>query len=101
MGWEKRGRREYYYCKEREGGRVRSVYVGGGETARLVAQLDAMKSDEREGERILARMERERWHEQEAELDALAELMDAVATGVLLAAGYHMHKRQWRLQQHG
>ncbi len=101
MGWEKRGGREYYYRKERDGSRVRSVYVGGGETARLIAQLDALTSDEREGKRALARMEREQWQEQEAELDALAELVDAVAAGVLLAAGYHLHKRQWRLQRHG
>jgi len=100
MGWETRGGREYYYRKEREGSRVRSVYVGG-ETASLIAQLEAMRSEEREGNRILARMERERWQEQEAELDALAELVKAVATGVLLAAGYHTHKRQWRLKRRG
>ncbi len=101
MGWETRNGRSYYYRKEREaGGRVRSVYVGSGVTAGLIAQLDAMQSDEREEGRILAQMERERWHEQEAELDALGEMMDAVATGVLLAAGYHTHKRQWRLKRH-
>jgi hypothetical protein len=101
MGWETRGGREYYYRKEREGSRVRSVYVGGGETARLIAQLEAMRADEREGKRTLARMERERWQAQEMELDALAETMEAVATGMLLAAGYHTHKRQWRLKRHG
>jgi len=101
MGWEARNGRRYYYRKERDGGKVRSVYVGGGETASLIAQLDAIENDEREGERALARIERERWQEQEAQLDALGELMDAVATGVLLAAGYHTHKRQWRLKRHG
>jgi hypothetical protein len=101
MGWEKRGGREYYYRKEREGTRVRSVYVGAGETSRLIAQLDAMQSDEQEGKRILAGLERERWQAQEAELNDLAEMMDAIATGVLLAAGYHTHKRQWRFQRNG
>lgn len=101
MGWEDRNGRSYYYRKEREGARVRSVYVGGGEIAGLLAQLDAMQTDEREDERTLARMERERWQAQEAELAALAEMMDAVATGVLLASGYHTHKRQWRLKRHG
>ncbi len=96
MGWENRGGCKYYYRKERAGGRVQSIYIGGGETAGLIAQLDAMQSDEQEGKRSLARMERERWEEQDAELDALAEWMGAVAAGVLLAAGCHMHKRQWR-----
>ncbi len=102
MGWEARGGKSYYYRKEREaGGRVRSVYVGSGETAGLIAQLDAMREREQEEGRNLTRMERERWQAQEAELDALAEMMDAVATGVLLAAGCHTHKRQWRLKRHG
>ncbi len=101
MGWETRGGNRYYYRKERDGGRVRSVYVGGGETARLIAQLDTMHSDEPEGKRILARTESERWRAQEAELDALADMVDAVTTGVLLAAGYHTHKRQWRLKRDG
>ncbi len=101
MGWETRGRNSYYYRKERAGGRVRSVYVGSGETASLIAQLDAIHSDEREGQRTLARMEREQWQEQESELDALVDMVDAVTTGVLLAAGYHTHKRQWRQKRHG
>jgi hypothetical protein len=96
MGWEKRGGRQYYYRKERDGGRVRSVYVGSGETARLIAQLDAMQSDEQEGKRILARMERERWQEQDADLDALTVLCRLFTKGALVAAGFHTHKRQWR-----
>jgi len=96
MGWEDRNGRSYYYRKERAGGRVRSVYVGGGETARLIAQLDAMQGDEREGENTLARIERERVLEQDAELDALGEVISELATATLIAHGYHQHKREWR-----
>jgi hypothetical protein len=96
MGWETRSGREYYYRKEREGGRVRSVYVGGGETARLIAQLDAMKSDEREGKRILARMEREQLQEQETEVTRVCAIVETLTAAALLAAGFHTHKRQWR-----
>ncbi|MDQ3256487.1 MAG: hypothetical protein M3R15_21800 [Acidobacteriota bacterium] len=101
MAWEDRNGRSYYYRKERDGDRVRSIYVGSNETASLIAQLEEMRRDEQEEGRILARMDRERWHEQEAELDSLGEMMDAVATGVLLAVGYHTHKRQWRLKRNG
>ena len=101
MAWEERSGRRYYYRKERVGGRVRSVYVGGGETAGLLAQLDAMDRERREEVRALARMERERWQEEEAELDALAGMMDTVAAGLLLTAGCHTHKRQWRLKRRG
>ena len=60
MGWEDRNGRSYYYRKERDGTRVKSVYVGRGETAGLIAQFEGMQSDEREEKRILARLERER-----------------------------------------
>lgn len=41
MGWEQRGNNSYYYKKEREGSRVKSVYVGRGEIAHMVAQLQS------------------------------------------------------------
>jgi hypothetical protein len=96
MGWETRGSREYYYRKEREGSRVRSVYVGAGETARLIAQLEAMQADEREGKRILSRMEREQLEKQEAEVAQVCSIVEALTTAALLSAGFHTHKRQWR-----
>lgn len=96
MGWEKRGGREYYYRKEREGTSVRSVYVGCGETARLIAQLDAMKSDEREGKCRLTKMERKQLEEQDREVTRVCSIVETLTTGALLAAGFHMHKRQWR-----
>lgn len=96
MGWETRGGREYYYRKEREDGRVRSVYVGGGETARMIAQLEAMRSDEREGKRILARMERGRIEKQEADVNRVCAVVEPLMTAALLAAGFHTHRRQWR-----
>ncbi len=96
MAFERRGNHTYYYRKEREGGRVRSVYVGGGETARLIAQLDDLERDEREEKRILARMEREREQERDAELDVLGTLVNEFAAATLITEGYHQHKRQWR-----
>ncbi|MFN2514559.1 MAG: hypothetical protein ABR568_24515, partial [Pyrinomonadaceae bacterium] len=41
MGWEQRGNNRYYYRKEREGPRVKSVYVGRGEIAQIVAQIQS------------------------------------------------------------
>jgi hypothetical protein len=96
MGWETRGGREYYYRKERDGGRVRSVYLGSNEPARLFAQLDAMDANEREGKRIIARLEREGVLEQDAELDAIGEIVSELAAATLIAYGYHQHKREWR-----
>ena len=41
MGWERRGRHEYYDKKERTGSRIRSVYVGRGKTARIIYQIQS------------------------------------------------------------
>jgi hypothetical protein len=96
MGWEMRGGKQYYYRKEREGGRVRSVYVGRGETARLIAQLEAMRSDEREGKHISTRMDREQLQEQETEVTRVCAVVETLTAAALLSAGFHTHKRQWR-----
>lgn len=96
MGWEDRNGRSYYYRKERDGARVRSIYVGRGETAGLLAQFEAMQSDEREGKRALALLERERVQEQDAELEALGEIIRELAAATLITHGYHQHKRVWR-----
>ena len=41
MGWEHRANNRYYYKKEREGSKVKSVYVGRGEIAHMVAQIQS------------------------------------------------------------
>ena len=41
MGWEQRGNNQYFYKKERDGSRVKSVYVGRGEIAQMVAQIQS------------------------------------------------------------
>lgn len=41
MGWERRGTHQYYYRKERDGSRVKSVYVGRGEIANMISQFQS------------------------------------------------------------
>jgi len=41
MGWEQRGNNQYYYRKEREGSRVKSVYVGRGEIAHMISEIQS------------------------------------------------------------
>jgi len=96
MGWEDRNGRSYYYRKERSGDRVRSVYVGGGETARLISLYEGLRREEAEEEREAERQARGREMEIDAELDALGKLIGELATATLIAHGYHQHKRQWR-----
>ena len=43
MGWKTINGRRYYYRCERDGGRVKTSYLGDGETAQLFALLDAQR----------------------------------------------------------
>ncbi len=96
MGWETRGGKSYYYRKERDGASVRSMYVGGGETAALIAQLEEMRSGEVEHERELERRARAQAETADVEHAAFDEMVKLLTKGALLAAGFHTHKRQWR-----
>ena len=97
MGWKQINGRLYYYRTVRDGGRVRSKYLGSAESGALFAQLDSLDREEREVKRAEERAERER---AEAEDRAVAEWFDQVevlAQAALVAAGYHQHKRgEWR-----
>ncbi|HEV2763866.1 MAG TPA: hypothetical protein VGV38_12870 [Pyrinomonadaceae bacterium] len=101
MGWEQRGRRSYYYRKERDGKRVRSVYVGGGELASFVGLMTEGRRAEGRKRREAERRARASIAETDAALDALAGMVESITSAALLASGYHTHKRQWRLIRGG
>ncbi len=96
MGLEQRGKQQYYYRKERRGGRVVSVYQGSGLLAQLAAELA-------EHERAIAQHEQEALRALRAEAEQQAAIVISAAadvrtvvTAVLLANGFYQHKRQWR-----
>jgi len=92
MAWEQRGNRRYYYRKRRAGRRVVSEYVGSGELAEAAAALRVLKRESR-----LAR--RRRWaaiRAFDAPVDRACDLVQALASGLLLVTGHRLHKGQWR-----
>jgi hypothetical protein len=99
MAWEERGGRRYYYRKVRKGGRVFSVYEGGGLSGTLAERQESQGRESREQERARLRKEAER----EDSIDALVDSAWAIArraeAASLEAAGYHLHNRQWRLRR--
>ncbi len=96
MGWEQRGTNSYYYKKEREGSRVRSVYVGRGEVAQMVSKLQASSNEIEKLMRAKKSIEANELERVEARLDRAIELSQLFTQAALLAAGFHTHKRQWR-----
>lgn len=99
MGWETRGNGRYYYRKVRDGGRVRSEYLGAGVVAELLAEADDLGRQRRQ-------LEDEAWQDvigaerhTAATLAEVDRMVQGMAAAVLIAAGYHTHRRQWRRQR--
>jgi hypothetical protein len=96
LGWEQRGSSSYYYRKERSGRRVRSVYVGRDDIAELSAALDEMEQVQKKTKLRTERRERETFRSLDANIDSLSRVASMVTQAVLIAGGFHQHKRQWR-----
>lgn len=92
MGWEKRGNGRYYYRKRRVNGRPVSEYVGNGRLADFSAALDA----HRDASRAAWRKTVEDTLATERALNRLEGVLRTMVSSVLVANGYHAHKRQWR-----
>lgn len=99
MGWETRSGRKYYYRKVREGGKVRSVYVGSDPAQAWYAesQLRARrKRDVQTLSRWLAPQARRNLDQFDREVTLACEMICRVTEAALQEAGYHQHKGEWR-----
>lgn len=105
MALEWRGTNLYYYEKERDGDKVRSVYSGKGEMAYLLNQMRLWRNQEKEEEKQRKSNEKQREKKTEAELDAavesVCEIGEILTTAFFLTNGFHQHKRQWRKKRNG
>lgn len=94
MAWDKRG---YYYRVRKKNGRVVREYLGAGLVAEMSAQLDVIDREQRQLEKLEAGQRKIALAARDAEIKAINQIADLVASAALLAAGYHLHKRgEWR-----
>ncbi len=96
MGWEQRNDRFYYYEKHREGGRVVSQYVGTGPVAQMRAARNESEKQKRQRQREALRQKREALDQQAGQVIAVLNRIRALTYAAMIAAGYYMHKGQWR-----
>ena len=101
MAWETRSRGTRYYTRSRrERGRVVREYVGTGPLAELAAELDAEDREKAHDQRQALQEERRLLAALDAPTARLSELVDVLAAGALLRAGYRRHDRgDWRKQR--
>lgn len=96
MGWEQRGNNQYYYRKERDGSKVKSVYVGRGEIAHMVAEIQSSSPLLERLAHTIRSPEQVKLEKAEAALQKATDLTQLVTQAALLTAGFHTHHRQWR-----
>lgn len=102
MGWEHRQRGGKYYTRSRRiNGRVVREYLGSGEVAEACAELDALDRRERKRKEAAFRADCERLEAIDRTTREFSALVDSLAQGALLAAGYRQHHRgEWRRRRH-
>ena len=96
MAWESRGNASYLYRKVRVAGKVQSEYVGRGFHAEFVAMQDAAERQQAEIVRNAEREERRQQDAYDREINRHSGKLRTLVSTVLVASGYHQHKRQWR-----
>lgn len=97
MAWEKRknGKR-YFYRARRDGERVVKEYLGRGSAAEAAAREHSQLQEKRQA---AGRQHREVLTEVSsvfAALDEFDRACDSLVQTALFAAGYHVHRGQWR-----
>ena len=96
MGLIYRDGRPYLYRSKRMGGRVTSEYVASGESAVLIAQMEAIERGERDDQRDKIRAELAALEADESHLLDYFNRVEDLARAALYAAGFHRPKREWR-----
>ena len=91
MGWEQRGNNSYYYKKEREGSRVKSVYVGRCEVAQMVSKLQASSTEIEKLMRAKKAIEANEVERAEATLDRAIELTQLFTQATLVPTRNSVH----------
>ena len=96
MALERRDGNLYYYRSVRDGEKVRKVYWGSGELARIAHEREIMNRALREHERRESAKELERMEALAAPVLALSEAAEILVRAHLIACGYHRHKGEYR-----
>jgi hypothetical protein len=96
VAFERRDGTLYYYRSVRDGEKVRKVYVGAGEIARISHESDILRRTGQEARREREKADLERLDALAAPVLELSEAAEILARAHLLASGCHRHKGEWR-----
>ena len=93
MALEKRESNLYYYRYVRDGDRVRKIYVGSGELARIAYEQDLIKRTIRKHRR---KEEQEELEGLASSVEELCDVTEILTCAYLVASGYRRYQGHWR-----
>jgi hypothetical protein len=93
---ERRDGRLYYYRSVRDGERVRKVYVGAGEFARICCETDILQRTSRKAQGEREKAELERMEGLVALVEEFSDAAKVLVTAHLVDGGYRKRKGEWR-----
>ena len=99
MSLEYRNSKPVYYRNIRRGGKPRKEYVASGMAAELVADIDGTAKEQRKEHREAETRSRQRLERADESITALDSCSNLLVHAALSSAGYHQHKREWRLKR--
>jgi hypothetical protein len=86
----------YYYRSVRDGDKIRKVYLGAGETARVSHEKDVLRRTGRKAQREREKEHLERLKALAAPVLEASEAAEILARAHFIVAGYHKHKGEYR-----
>jgi hypothetical protein len=93
---ERRDGQLYYYRSVRDGEKVRKIYVGAGEFARICSETDILRRTGRRAQRERERVELESLEGLVAPVEELSEAAKVLVIAHLVDGGYRKRKGEWR-----
>ena len=88
-----------YYRNVWRGGKATKQYIASGMAAELVADVDQTAKEQRKQHLEAEKQARLRLGRADESITALDSCSNLLVHAALLSAGYHQHKREWRLKR--
>ena len=88
-----------YYRSFWRGGKATKQYVASGMAAELVADIDGTAKEQGKQHREAEKQARLRLGRADELITALDSCSNLLVHAALLSAGFHQHKREWRLKR--
>lgn len=97
MGWEKRGKKTFFYSARRVGNKVVKTYCGSGVVGRVAEQVERRRRAERDEQRVAYLAEQTRLEEAQERLRQFGDCCEQLTVAALLCSGFHRpNRRPWR-----